>query len=131
MGFCRTINFDAPREVALICDVMRSTRGVKVIEVREQTRTKKQNALYWVDVVEPLADWMTESQGEQWTKDDVHEFLKRECLPLVERPHPITGELKLLTASTTRLTKDEFSVLIEKGRSILDFLRNNQTRKAI
>lgn len=124
MPFSRTINFDDPVEVAHVCRQMREQRGELLVEVRQPKRTSKQNSRYWAAVVEPLSELLTETQGQEWTPEATHEFLKASFLPLDERVDPISGEVRQLVMSTTKLRKDEFSILMEKGEALIEFLRN-------
>lgn len=124
MPFQCTFNPDDPHQLALVLDRVRQEHGERVMEVREPTRSDSQNRRYWVAVVEPLADWLTATQGQQWTKLDVHEYLKASFLPQTERVDPQSGEVVLLPKSTTKLNKSDFSLLMEKGEALLDWLRD-------
>jgi hypothetical protein len=124
MPFQRTIDFNDPVEVAHVCRQMRDQRGELEVIVREPKRSSAQNRRYWIAVVEPLTELMTETQGQEWTPEATHEFLKASFLPLDERVDPISGEVKQLPMSTTLLRKNEFSILMEKGEALIEFLRN-------
>jgi hypothetical protein len=119
-------NLDDPREKANCLSAIRNERGEKTVIVRDPVRSDAQNRFYWGQVVEPLSEWLTASEGQVWTRDDTHEYLKRSFLPLREYPDPVTGELVMLPMSTTKLTKPDFTVLCEKGLALLDWLRNNK-----
>jgi hypothetical protein len=126
MPFTRTINFDDPVEVAHVCRQLREQHGELEVAVRQPKRTSKQNARYWVAVVEPLSELLTESQGQEWTPEATHEFLKASFLPMDERTDPITGEVRQIPMSTTQLRKDEFGILMEKGEALIEWLRNRE-----
>lgn len=120
MPFERTVNLSDPIQNANLCDDIRREQGEREVIVRELTRTQKQNALYWSQCVAPLAQWLSATQGQQWSKEDVHHELKMNFLPLTEHVSPITGELVWAPKSTTKLTRSDFSLLYEKGMMVLE-----------
>lgn len=126
MPFTRTVNFDDPVDVAHACRQLREQRGELEVEVRLPKRSSAQNRRYWRAVVEPLSELLTETQGQEWTPEATHEFLKASFLPMDERVDPITGEVKQLPMSTTKLRKDEFGILMEKGEALIEWLRSQE-----
>lgn len=126
MPFERTVNLADPHIRAMVCDALEHEEGVREVIVREPTRSLAQNRLYWVDVVEPLARWLTSTEGQTYTKDDVHHELKLAFLPVKEHVSPLTGQVILTPKSTTKLTKSDFSILMEKGRMMLAKLRDER-----
>lgn len=126
MPFERTVNLSDPMMAAMVCDLVRNEQGERVVSVKEPTRSQAQNRRYWIAIVEPLAQWLSSTEGQTYSKDDVHYLLKKNFLPLVERLDPFTGAVEMIPMSTTKLTKSDFSTLCEKGQMLLDKLRDER-----
>jgi hypothetical protein len=122
----RTVDFNNPVAVAECLRDLRKEAGTGIKEVitREPTRSLDQNKRYWVAVVEPLSEWLTSTEGQLWTPEDTHEFLKASFLPMTEKVDPLTGEVLKLPMSTTQLRKSEFSILMAKGEALIEWLAN-------
>lgn len=120
------INPTNPREIHNAVLVVRALAKPKVEGKREPLvrvtikqlckRTNEQNALYWVSVCEPFADYLeAEGYGPEYgdLKEYAHQRLSDELLRVPDI-HPKTGEvLGHRTRSTTELSKAEFSQHIE------------------
>jgi len=81
------------------------------IEKQKKTRTLMQNRYYWL-YLKIIADETGDNEM------DLHEFFKRKCLP--PRFVKVLGREVKLPASTTRLSKSEFSFYISAIEEITD-----------
>jgi hypothetical protein len=81
------------------------------IEVRGRKRTNPQNSYYWKIVV-PLVQQAMNSFGNDFDKDEVHEFLKKEFN--WEDKEMKEGMYVRVPRSTTKLSTTEFSDYKEK-----------------
>ncbi len=116
------VNPTNPREIGMAVELMRMLatkrrpQRITVKELRER-RNNEQNALYWVAIVQPFAEWLyDEGYGAEFgdLKDYAHQTLARELLT-VAIAHPETGEvLSYRVRSTTELDTKEFSHYLEE-----------------
>lgn len=93
-------------------DFIEKNSGKKVvveIELEKSKRSLDQNAYLWGVVYKTIADY----NGD--TENDLHEYLKRKCLP--PRFVKVCGQEIKLPASTTDLNKTQFGEYIEKIRA--------------
>lgn len=109
------VNADEPREKQMLLSKVRDLRGRWRIAFTQHRprRTDRQNRMYWPCVVQPFADFLR-SQGESYTDDDAHEFMKAKFL-MRDVIDPRTGEIVgQIPQSTTKLNTEEFYDYVEK-----------------
>jgi hypothetical protein len=85
------------------------------IEPRRDIRTTAQNRLWWSQVVEPFYEFLKDQDYEIVDPEQAHSLLKEKFLrvPVVNKG---TGEeIGWRTRSTTELTVEEFSDLVERS----------------
>jgi hypothetical protein len=75
-------------------------------------RSDGQNRLYWVSIVHPFGEFLRE-HGNEYTDDEAHEMLKHKFLKR-SAANPATGEELEFTATTTKLTTEDFSEYLEQ-----------------
>lgn len=82
-----------------------------VVEIREPSRTKDQNALYWA-TLHDLSD-RVKIDGKQYLPMVWHKYFKERFLHgrIIELPY---GHIVEAEPSTAELTKEQFSEYIEK-----------------
>jgi hypothetical protein len=115
------VNPTNPREINMAVELMRTLSNkrrpqrITVVELRDR-RSNPQNALYWVAIIQPFAEWLyANGYGKEFgdLKQYAHDTLKRELLT-VPLANPNTGEvLSYRVRSTTELNTEEFSAFIE------------------
>lgn len=87
--------------------------GKWLIEIaKHNKRSDQQNKYYWAIVV-PMVQEGMKDLGNEFTKEEVHDFLKKE-FNFSEVVNPETGEVKEVPRSTTILNKEAFSEYLEK-----------------
>ena len=74
----------------------------------EQLRSYEQNAAYWAWINDFCASGAQDASGDPWTAQKLHKTLKRLHLGKFIRVLP-NGDTQELEATTTRLTRKEFS----------------------
>lgn len=86
-------------------------KGSYIIDIKKEksVRSLSQNDYLWGVVYKTIADY----NGD--TENDLHEYLKRHCLP--PRFIKVMGKEMKVPASTTDLSKVEFADYIEKIRA--------------
>ena len=77
---------------------------VTVCKHREK-RSNPQNALYWSCYVAPLAS------HHGWDADDMHEYLKLECNPVMLH---VNGQEVKVGGSTAKMDRAEFTAYLER-----------------
>lgn len=96
-------------------------RGVYEVRVepRRDTRTLKQNAYWHAAVVAPFAQFLRDQQFSLSSHDDAHELLKEKFLrvPVADANGEVVGHV---TKSTTKLTPEEFSQLVDAAAEWLE-----------
>jgi hypothetical protein len=98
----------------LFQDMLQDSKGGRYeLELKPlNNRTAKQNAYYWVGVIQPI--YLTFKElGNEVEAEDVHEVLKAK---FNSKTINIFREGKV-AQSTTKLSKEEFSTYIEKIRN--------------
>ena len=78
-------------------------------------RTNKQNAFYWGVVIPMVTEFMQEA-GNDVDGEDVHLYLKGEVGKLREVIHLPSGEIAMITQTSTQLSTQEWEIYIEKIR---------------
>lgn len=114
------IDFDNPTQSRLIHDYLRALHGphrVEVVKYRRR-RSDAQNRGYWVAVVHPFAEWMSEQYGEHFDEEDAHLLLKRTFLTKKIR-HPKTGKVVEKIGSSAELDTAQFTEYLEKCMKLL------------
>jgi hypothetical protein len=82
-------------------------------------RSNQANAYYWAAVV-PAFQAFLRDQGQFFTKDEIHEFLKAKLLPPRELIDPKTGEvLGTLPARSSEMDSDAFARFVN---DVIDWL---------
>jgi hypothetical protein len=124
MAKAKERKFEAPRDVP---DMVRRFRQLKPGKYRltilrdVPRRSDRQNNFYHPAFCEPLAEWLTETQGETFTMLDAHEFFKNRYLlkPVVDSFGEVLG---YVTGSTTTLNTEEFNEYLDKcGQFLVEF----------
>jgi len=85
------------------------------IQRKRKVRSTPQNAYYWGCVVPLIQSAFVDSWGERKTKEEIHEFLKRE-FQFTEHVNEQTGEIIKVGKSTTENTTVEFEEYLEDVR---------------
>jgi hypothetical protein len=84
------------------------------IHPRQITRTLSQNRYYFAAVVGPFAEWLRETQGDNFIdSEQAHEMLKWKILGPTEI-HNAEGEVETLPPRSRTLETAEFGEYIEK-----------------
>lgn len=83
-----------------------------IVQRKKSRRSDPQNKYYWAVVVTECQQGFREL-GNDWSKEQVHDFLKTNY-NYREVVNESTGEVLRYPLSTARLTKSEFSEMIEK-----------------
>ncbi len=85
------------------------------IEPRRDIRTTAQNRLWWSQVVEPFYEFLKDQDYEIVDPEQAHSLLKEKFLrvPVVNKENG--EEIGWRTRSTTELTVEEFSDLVERS----------------
>lgn len=91
-----------------------------VVEVREPSRTKDQNALYWATLHDLSEN--VKIDGKQYLATVWHKYFKERFLPgrIIELPY---GHIVEAEPSTADLTKEQFSEFIEQ---VMAFYHSNR-----
>lgn len=101
---------DNPGAVKKLFDELQD--GKYLIEIGQHNkRSDPQNKYYWAVCV-PMVQEGMKDLGNEFTKEEVHDFLKKE-FNFSEVVNPETGEVKQVPRSTTLLNKEAFSNYIE------------------
>ena len=79
------------------------------IERWSPKRTDQQNRYYFGVVCPFVADGIYDLTGERYSKDAVHEWLRKRFLPESEIVDITTGEVLKVPSSTKRLSVEEFA----------------------
>lgn len=74
----------------------------------EQLRSQEANSAYWAWINEVCDAGVQDANGDPFTADTLHRLLKRKHLGKFIRVMP-NGDTEELEATTTRLTRKEFS----------------------
>jgi hypothetical protein len=108
------LNLSDERVKATLLNRIRLASGPHRVSIARwrPRRSDGQNRLYWVSVVHPFGEFLRE-HGNDYTDDDAHEMLKHKFLKR-SAANPATGEELEFTASTTKLTTEEFSEYLEQ-----------------
>lgn len=107
MKFFRLAHAEARRRVAEFA--MQAPEGwVVMFAPYEQLRSHEQNAAYWAYLHEIADSGLQDENGDPFTVDRLHRLLKRKFLGKFIRVLP-NGDTEELEATTTRLTRKEFS----------------------
>ena len=89
--------------------------SVSIAEVKPK-RSRNQNAYYWGVVVEAVTQ-MFRDAGNYVDADDVHDYLKMRVGKLAQVIVTPDGEVTKSLGSTSKLSKPEFEVYVEKIRA--------------
>lgn len=89
------------------------------IQKQSKRRSERQNAYYWKIVVRYQQDCFFERWGEQWTKDQVHEWNKSNVWNS-EIIDPETGEIIKKPGSSAKQTTAEFELRLERLRQFFE-----------
>lgn len=114
------IDFDNPTEVRLIHDYLRALKGKQRVEVKRYRprRSDRANAFYFVAIVHPFSEWMSEQYGETFDEEDAHYLLKRTFLTRRVR-HPSTGKVVEVVGSSAALDTAAFGEYVMKCSQLL------------
>jgi hypothetical protein len=109
------IDFDDPGQSRMIFTYMRSLHGAHRIEVKKYRprRSDRANRFYWVAIVWPFAEWLSETYGEKVTEDDAHYLLKKTFLTRKMKSEK-TGRTVELVGSSAALDTEAFGEYVEK-----------------
>lgn len=92
-------------------------RGKRIditIAERKRKRSNSQNAFYWGPFLDVLTAAIRD-EGNDYTKDEIHEYLKARFLP--KRFLVLKGKPEQTSGSTSRLTTLEFETYLERVRA--------------
>ena len=87
-----------------------------IVEKLYKKRTTPQNAYYWAIIVTTWQEIIHTEWGENWNKEQTHEFLKAN-FNYDEIINEATGEILRKTKSTTELTTTEMELFNELCRN--------------
>lgn len=87
--------------------------GRLTIEKKKSKRSDNQNRFYWSGVLEAAKAGFMDA-GYSFTKEEIHEVFKNRFLEGKEFVNEGTGEILKVGATTTGLTKSEFSDYISE-----------------
>ncbi len=85
------------------------------IERKKKNRSIMQNSYYWAVIVPLIDNAIRESWGERYSREQIHELLKKEC-NYVERHNESTGEIIKVSQTTTNLSTIQFEEYEESCR---------------
>lgn len=111
-------NLDDINERRRLAHQISKLRGLHEVSIhqRKLTRTLSQNRYYFAAVVAPFAEWLRETQGDNFIdSEQAHEMLKWKILGPVEIASPVTGEVEILPPRSRTLTTGEFSEYVDKA----------------
>ncbi|MCA9496799.1 MAG: hypothetical protein KC589_07670 [Nanoarchaeota archaeon] len=86
------------------------------IERKRKVRSTPQNRYYWGVVIPLIQSSFVDTWGERKTKEEIHEFLKRE-FQFTEYVNENTGEIIKVGKSTTENTTVEFEEFMDDCRN--------------
>lgn len=89
------------------------------LQPRRATRTLAQNRLWWSQVVEPFYEFLREQDYEIIDPEQAHSILKEKFLRVAVINKETGEELGYRTKSTTELSVEEFSALVESSATWL------------
>ncbi len=114
------IDFNNPTQTRLIHDYLRALKGPHRVEVKRYRprRSDRSNRYYWVAIVHPFAEWMSEQYGEHFDDDDAHQLLKRTHLTRRIK-HPKTGKVVEVIGSSAALDTAAFTEYVDKCVKLL------------
>ena len=108
-------------EVAMFGMIRGEFKDVRVfvsVEKVYKKRSNPQNAYYHGVIVFKFAELYLEQTGEKITSDEAHEMLKAQCNSK-EVINQLTGEVRTLPQTTTKLTTVEFEEYLERCRAFI------------
>lgn len=121
-------NGNLKRNRNTILEAIRAFEGKDVtitIQLKRKTRSNNQNRYYWGVVVEIWKQLLKESQGEIYSSQEVHDFLKMN-FNYREIVDESTGEILRSTKSTTENSTTEMEeyllVCRQKAEQFFDFI---------
>ena len=104
--------------LALIIQTLNGKEVEVDIKERKISRTYSQNAYYWAVIIPALCWAIKENWGEILDKEEAHNYFKNEFL-VREITDKQTAEIKQITKSTTKLSKEEFISYVNKCKDYL------------
>lgn len=112
------INFDSPRQKAMVLDAVKHAKGLcwfELARARNQ-RTLQQNSYYWGVVLKMVQAAIEEAWGEPMPADEVHEFLKYRFLRKPVTNHKTGEVVGAIPESSAKLDTKQMTDFIENVR---------------
>lgn len=114
-------NLDDINERRRLAYQISKLRGLHEVSIhqRKLTRTLSQNRYYFAAVVSPFAEWLRETQGDNFIdSEQAHEMLKWKILGPTEI-HNEAGEVETLPPRSRTLETVEFAEYVDKAAAWL------------
>lgn len=113
------VNLDVPENKDKVRRFFAIVSGVYEIKATPASdkHGDQQRKYYFGHCIKALMDYLNQFNACRYTKDQCHEILAKDCLPLIDVIDPVTGEvIDTVRTSITTLNKSQMGDFIDRVR---------------